>query len=40
MSAPLDVLFLIRSLHLGGAERQLTLLALALTLHVMQLVMQ
>ncbi len=30
MSAPLDVLFLIRSLHLGGAERQLTLLALAM----------
>lgn len=30
MSAPLDVLFLIRSLHLGGAERQLTLLVLAM----------
>ena len=30
MSATLDVLFLIRSLHLGGAERQLTLLALAM----------
>ncbi len=30
MSVPLDVLFLIRSLHLGGAERQLTLLALAM----------
>ena len=30
MSAPLDVLFLIRSLHLGGAERQLTLLAMAM----------
>ena len=30
MSAPLDVLFLIRSLHLGGAERQLTLLLLAM----------
>ena len=27
MSASLDVLFLIRSLHIGGAERQLALLA-------------
>lgn len=30
MSPPLDVFFLIRSLNVGGAERQLTLLALAL----------
>lgn len=30
MHPPLDVLFLIRSLHVGGAERQLTVLALAM----------
>ena len=30
MSAPLNVLFLIRSLHVGGAERQLTLLLLGM----------